>query len=114
RTLSLHDALPISEVIRQRARLLYTILDNKYGFDALYIKGFAGLGRGLGNLLWRVGDAGLIDGVLVNGTARTIGRVAAAIRGSQSGYLYHYAFAMIIGLLLLLTYFIGTWQGWFA
>ncbi|NLO80479.1 MAG: NADH-quinone oxidoreductase subunit L [Xanthomonadaceae bacterium] len=104
----------LPEVIRQRARLLYTILDNKYGFDALYIKGFAGLGRGLGNLLWRVGDAGLIDGVLVNGTARTIGRVAAAIRGSQSGYLYHYAFAMIIGLLLLLTYFIGTWQGWFA
>jgi NADH-quinone oxidoreductase subunit L len=65
-------------------------------------------------LLWKVGDAGIIDGVIVNGTARTIGRVAAAIRGLQSGYLYHYAFAMIIGLLVLLTLFVGTWRGWFA
>ncbi|MCS4504667.1 NADH-quinone oxidoreductase subunit L [wastewater metagenome] len=90
------------------------ILERKYGFDALWINGFAGLGRGIGRVLWRGGDAGLIDGVLINGTARTIGRVAALVRGAQSGYLYHYAFAMIIGLLILLTWLVGGWQGWFA
>jgi NADH-quinone oxidoreductase subunit L len=101
-------------LIQRRAHLLYSILINKYGFDALYINGFAGLGRGIGNLLWRVGDVGLIDGLIVNGSAKTVGRIAAGIRGAQTGYLYHYAFAMIIGLLLLLTYFVGIWQGWFA
>jgi NADH-quinone oxidoreductase subunit L len=101
-------------LIQRRAHLLHSVLVHKYGFDVLYIDGFAGLGRGLGKLFWRIGDVGLIDGLLVNGSARTVGRVAAAIRGLQSGYLYHYAFAMIIGLLLLLTYFIGQWRGWFA
>lgn len=104
----------LPSLIQQRASLLYRLLINKYGFDLLYINGFARLGRGLGKLFWRVGDVGLIDGLIVNGSARAVGRVAAAIRGLQSGYLYHYAFAMIIGLLLLLTYFVGIWQGWFA
>ncbi len=101
-------------VIRERAGVLYRILINKYGFDALYIQGFAGLGRLIGQLFWKVGDQGLIDGLLVNGSARTVGRISAGIRGLQSGYLYHYAFAMIIGLLILLTYFVGQWRGWFA
>jgi NADH-quinone oxidoreductase subunit L len=101
-------------LLRQRASVPYRILVGKYGFDWLYITGFAGLGRGIGQFLWRVGDVGLIDGLIVNGSARTVGRIAAAIRGLQSGYLYHYAFAMIIGLLLMMTYFVGMWQGWFA
>jgi NADH-quinone oxidoreductase subunit L len=104
----------LPKLIQRRVGLLYSLLVHKYGFDLLYINGFAALGRGLGRMFWRVGDVGLIDGLLVNGSARSVGRVAAAIRGLQSGYLYHYAFAMIIGLLLLLTYFIGTWRGWFA
>ncbi|MFM9817268.1 UNVERIFIED_CONTAM: NADH-quinone oxidoreductase subunit L [Spiribacter pallidus] len=92
---------------------LIAVLERKYGFDELYRDGFAGGGRQLGALFWRGGDQAIIDGVIVNGTARTIGRLARGLRGVQSGYLYHYAFAMIIGLLLLLTVFVGRWQGWF-
>lgn len=101
-------------LLQERAAVLYRILVGKFGFDWLFITGFAGLGRGIGKLFWRGGDVVLIDGVVVNGSARTVGRVAAAIRGLQSGYLYHYAFAMIIGLLLMVTYFVGMWRGWFA
>ena len=89
------------------------ILQRKYGFDDLYNTGFAAGGRLLGRGLWRGGDQGLIDGVLVNGTARTVGRLATVIRSGQSGFLYHYAFVMIVGLLLLLTVFVGNWRGWF-
>ncbi len=99
--------------INQRFAPVIAVLQRKYGFDDLYNSGFAGGGRLLGRGLWRVGDQGIIDGVLVNGTARTVGRVAAVIRGFQSGYLFHYAFVMIIGLLVLLTVFVGTWRGWF-
>ena len=74
----------------------------------LYIKGFAAWGRGIGNALWKRGDQFLIDGVLVNGTANSVGRLAAVMRQLQSGYLYTYAFAMIIGL----TMFLG-WLIWF-
>jgi NADH-quinone oxidoreductase subunit L len=101
-------------LIHRRAGALYTVLINKYWFDNVYIDGFAAGGRGLGRFLWRIGDVELIDGLLVNGSAKSVGRIAALLRGFQSGYLYHYAFAMIIGLLALLTYFVGQWQGWFA
>ncbi|MBA1148552.1 NADH-quinone oxidoreductase subunit L [Ectothiorhodospiraceae bacterium WFHF3C12] len=100
--------------IQSRGRLLYEVLVRKYGFDWLWINLFGGVGRGLGRLLWRVGDVTLIDGLIVNGSARTVGRVAGVLRHLQSGYLFHYAFAMIIGLLVLLTIFIGQWRGWFA
>ncbi len=100
--------------ITGRLRGIQRVLERKYGFDELYVDGFAAGGRGLGRLFWKGGDVGLIDGVIVNGTARTVGRVSGAIRGLQTGYLYHYAFAMIIGLLVLLTWFVGTWRGWFA
>jgi NADH-quinone oxidoreductase subunit L len=101
-------------LIHRRAGALYTVLINKYWFDNVYIDGFAAGGRGLGRFLWRIGDVELIDGLLVNGSAKSVGRIAALLRGFQSGYLYHYAFAMIIGLLALLTYFVGQWQGWFV
>jgi NADH-quinone oxidoreductase subunit L len=104
------DLLP---AINQRLFGVIWVLKHQYGFDALYQRGFASGGRSLGRILWHGGDEGLIDGVLVNGTARTIARVAGAIRGFQSGYLYHYAFVMILGLLLLLTIFVGSWRGWF-
>lgn len=99
--------------INTRLSWVVRVLQRKYGFDDLYNAGFAGGGRLLGRALWRGGDQGVIDGVLVNGTARTVGRLAAALRGGQSGFLYHYAFAMIVGLLLLLTVFVGSWRGWF-
>jgi len=100
--------------VQARGRVLYEILVYKYGFDWLWINFFGGIGRALGRVLWQVGDAGIIDGILVNGSARTVGRLAAVLRNLQSGYLYHYAFAMIIGLLVLLTLVIGQAQGWFA
>ena len=78
------------------------VLNNKYGFDDLWIKGFAGGGVKLGRLLWRRGDAGLIDGVIVNGSATFVDRVSGLVRTLQSGMLYHYAFAMILGLIALL------------
>ena len=83
-------------------RALRWLFEHKYGFDALYIQGFAGAGRGLGRLFWERGDMDLIDGRIVNGTAQRIAGWAAKGRALQSGYLYHYAFAMLIGLTLLL------------
>jgi len=79
------------------------LLENKYGFDDLWIGGFAAAGRRLGQLLWKRGDVGLIDGVAVNGSAWVVDRVAGLLRHLQSGYLYHYAFAMILGLIVLLS-----------
>jgi NADH-quinone oxidoreductase subunit L len=96
-------------VIKQRAGVLYTILERKYGFDELYSFLFAGGARAIGTGLWKGGDVGVIDGLLVNGSARFIGWSASVIRHFQSGYIYHYAFTMIIGILVLLT-MIFIWQ----
>jgi len=104
------DLLP---AINTRLSWAVRVLQRKYGFDDIYNTGFAGGGRLLGRALWRGGDQGLIDGVIVNGTARTVGRLATALRGGQTGFLYHYAFVMIVGLLVLLTVFVGSWRGWF-
>ena len=87
---------------------LHTLLERKYYFDDLYIRGFAAGGRRVGQFLWTKGDEFIIDGVLVNGTANTVGRLAGVLRHLQTGYLYHYAFAMFIGL----TAFLG-WILWF-
>jgi NADH-quinone oxidoreductase subunit L len=83
-------------------RIVNWILLHKYGFDALYIQGFAAFGRGLGRYFWQRGDVDLIDGRLVNGTARRVVAWATKGRALQSGYLYHYAFAMLIGLTAML------------
>jgi NADH-quinone oxidoreductase subunit L len=85
---------------------VHTVLWNKYWIDNLYQAVFARAGIAFGRGLWRVGDAGLIDGAIVNGSARLVDRVSARVRRLQSGYLYHYAFAMILGLILLLA---GLW-----
>jgi NADH-quinone oxidoreductase subunit L len=85
------------------ARVIYDILIAKYGFDTLYQFLFAGGARGIGGLLWRIGDQGLIDGLIVNGTARVVGQFSGIARKVQSGFLYDYAFAMIIGLLVLMS-----------
>jgi len=95
-------ALP--ERIRQHAGGLYTLLANKYYFDAFNERFIAGGSRALGRLLWRGGDVAIIDGAVVNGSARVVGWLANAVRGVQTGYLYHYAFATIIGLSALLAW----------
>jgi NADH-quinone oxidoreductase subunit L len=91
--------------IKQRLILLWTILDQKYGFDAFYQRVFADGSVGLGRFLWRWTDQGLIDGMLVNGSANSIGRFALVVRRIQSGLLYHYAFVMILGLIVVLAAF---------
>jgi len=96
----------IPEMIQNKVSGLYTLLDRKYYFDDLYIKGFAGGGRSIGDFLWKKGDQLIIDGMMVNGTARSVGRLAAVMRHIQTGYLYTYAFAMIIGLTMLLGWLI--------
>jgi NADH-quinone oxidoreductase subunit L len=96
----------IPGMIKNKVSGLYNLLDRKYYFDDLWIKGFAGGGRKLGQFLWSKGDELLIDGLLVNGTAKTVGRLAGAMRQIQTGYLYTYAFAMIIGLTALLSWLI--------
>lgn len=90
-------------VLHRKARFMVTILDEKYGFDRFNDWFFAGGARLLGNGLWQRGDVTVIDGFFVNGSARVVGWCAAVIRRVQSGFLYDYAFAMIIGLLLLLS-----------
>ncbi len=92
--------------IQQRFKYLHCVLENKYGFDDFNQTVFAGGARKVGQLLWQVGDKTVIDGAAVNGTAKLIGFTSKMLRQIQSGYLYHYAFAMIIGLWLLLTYFV--------
>jgi NADH-quinone oxidoreductase subunit L len=96
----------LPERIRVRFAVLYTILVRKYGFDEFNQAVFAGGARRLGGFLWRIGDVKIIDGLAVNGTARAIGWLSSVVRHVQSGYIYHYAFAMIIGLFLLMTFFL--------
>ena len=98
----------ILEQVSSKISALQTLLVNKYYFDDLYIKGFAAGGRRIGQFLWNKGDELVIDGVLVNGTAKVIGRLAGVLRQLQTGYLYDYAFAMFFGL----TAFLG-WLLWF-
>ncbi|HET6493116.1 MAG TPA: NADH-quinone oxidoreductase subunit L [Burkholderiales bacterium] len=90
-------------VIKARAGFLYTILDRKYGFDEAYQMLFGNGAVHFGTGLWKGGDVAVIDGFFVNGSARVVGWFAMVIRHFQSGFIYHYAFTMIIGVLLLLT-----------
>jgi NADH-quinone oxidoreductase subunit L len=89
-------------LITKRLGPIYTLVANKFYFDELYVFLFADGTRGIGRILWQLGDVTVIDGALVNGSAQGIVRLAGALRRGQSGYLYHYAFAMIIGLCALL------------
>ena len=99
----------IPAVISSKLSGLHKLLDRKYYFDDLYIRGFAAGGRSIGKFLWEKGDQAVIDGVLVNGTANMVGRLAGFMRQLQTGYLYTYALAMIIGLTLLLGWLM--WLG---
>jgi len=97
----------IPAAIKARFESVYTLLENKYYFDRFNDIFFAGGARGLGRGLWRGGDVAVIDGLMVNGSAKFIGWVASVVRYFQSGYIYHYAFAMIIGLFVLMTMWIN-------
>ena len=98
--------LPAKIVQLPLIKTIYAILQRNYGFDAFNNLVFGRGSRGLGSGLWKGGDVFLIDGLLVNGSARLVGAISNFVRHVQSGYLYHYAFAMIIGLLALFGLFV--------
>ncbi|WP_189355592.1 NADH-quinone oxidoreductase subunit L [Undibacterium squillarum] len=98
----------IPAAIKERASAIYTLLDNKYYMDKFNEVVFAGGARFLGNGLWNIGDKGIIDGLIVNGSAKLVGWIAKLVRHFQSGYIYHYAFVMILGVILFLFYFMPT------
>ena len=87
--------------IKTRLKFLHKVLVNKYWFDELYANVFAASGRGIGRGLWKFGDIKLIDGLIVNGSAKAVRWVSSVVRNIQTGYLYHYAFVMIMGLVAL-------------
>jgi NADH-quinone oxidoreductase subunit L len=98
--------LSLADKIKSALKPIWVILDRKYWVDDIYFTIFARGGVMLGRMFWKGGDAAVIDGVLIDGSASTIQRIASGMRRLQSGYLYHYAFAMILGLILLLG---GYW-----
>jgi NADH-quinone oxidoreductase subunit L len=95
----------LAAVVRARAGVLATVLEEKYYFDRFNDWFFAGGARKLGTALWRWGDVTVIDGLMVNGSARLIRWFAGVVRWIQSGLIYHYAFFMIIGVVALLWLF---------
>ncbi|MCF6282514.1 MAG: NADH-quinone oxidoreductase subunit L [Candidatus Polarisedimenticolaceae bacterium] len=97
----------IADVIKSRFEVIYNLLDKKYGIDELYQYLFADGSRGIGKVLWTLGDKTIIDGMIVNGSAKAVELLSGVVRHVQTGYIYHYAFAMIMGLLVMLTLFVN-------
>jgi NADH-quinone oxidoreductase subunit L len=96
----------IPESIARRFSGLYRLLENKYYMDRFNEIVFAGGARLLGRGLWKGGDQTIIDGIAINGSARLVAWTAALIRHFQSGYIYHYAFAMLLGVGLVLFFYL--------
>jgi NADH-quinone oxidoreductase subunit L len=92
--------------IKQKFGPIYTLLDRKYYIDEFYSWLFAGGARALGRGFWKFGDVKIIDGFFVNGSARVVVWAATLIRQFQSGYIYHYAFTMIVGVFVLLSFWL--------
>ncbi|KAF1022071.1 MAG: NADH-quinone oxidoreductase subunit L [Paracidovorax wautersii] len=100
-----NPALPAA--IQRRSGFIYRLLDNKYYMDWINENIVAAGARRLGRGLWKGVDLGVIDGFLVNGSWKVVGRFAGVVRRLQSGFIYHYALAMIAGVLILLTWFVS-------
>jgi NADH:ubiquinone oxidoreductase subunit 5 (subunit L)/multisubunit Na+/H+ antiporter MnhA subunit len=100
-----NPALPAA--IKRMALPVYTLLENKYYLDWFNENVLARGTRALGMGLWKIGDQQVIDGTLVNGSWKMVGWVSSIVRRLQSGYIYHYAFGMIIGVFLLMSFFIS-------
>jgi len=99
-----NPALPAA--IKRMFGPIYTLLENKYYMDWFNENVIARGTRMLGYGLWKGGDQGVIDGAVVNGSWKLVGRVAGMVRWMQSGYIYHYAFAMLLGVFVLMSYFV--------
>ena len=100
-----NPALPAA--IKSRVMPIYTLLENKYYFDWFNENVLARGARMLGMGLWKGGDQTLIDGGLVNGSWKIVGFFSGVVRRAQTGYIYHYALVMLLGLFVLMTYFVG-------
>lgn len=96
----------IAADMQERFAPIHKLLDNKYYMDHLYMNVFTGIGRSIGTLFWKIGDVLLIDGLMVNGSAKLVGWFSLVTRKLQTGYLYHYAFAMIAGMMILVSVFV--------
>ncbi|NML46422.1 NADH-quinone oxidoreductase subunit L [Ramlibacter sp. G-1-2-2] len=97
----------IPAAIKQRCQPIYTLLENKYYLDWINENIIARAARAIGTGLWKGGDQGVIEGVFVNGSARAVAWFAGVVRWVQSGYIYHYAFAMLLGVIVLMSYFVS-------
>jgi NADH-quinone oxidoreductase subunit L len=97
----------IPAAIQRRFSAINTLLENKYYFDRINDFVLAGGSRLLGKALWRGGDVAVIDGIIVNGSAKFVRWIASVTRLFQTGYVYHYAFTMIIGVFVLMTLWIN-------
>ena len=96
----------VPAAIKRACQPLYTLLENKYYMDWINENILARGARALGTGLWRGGDQALIDGAVVNGSWKIVGWVSSVARHLQSGYLYHYALVMILGVFVLMTWFV--------
>jgi NADH-quinone oxidoreductase subunit L len=96
----------VPTAIKQRFMPIYTLLENKYYLDWFNENVLARGARMLGTGLWKGGDQGLIDGLVVNGSWKLVGLVSRVARRLQSGFLFHYALSMILGVVVLMTYFV--------
>ena len=101
-----NPALPAA--IKARVQPIYTLLENKYYMDWFNENVLARAARALGMGLWKGGDQGVIERVFVNGSWKLVGWVASVVRRVQTGFLFHYALSMILGVFVLMTYFV-TW-----
>ena len=99
-----NPALP--SAIKRTCDPIYRLLENKYYLDWFNENVIARGARALGTGLWKGGDQAIIDGALVNGSWKLVGRISGAVRWLQSGYIYDYAFAMLFGIFVLMTYFV--------
>jgi NADH-quinone oxidoreductase subunit L len=99
-----NPALPAA--IKRSFMPIYTLLENKYYMDWFNENVLAPAARGLGVALWKVGDEAVIDGAVVNGSWRIVGWVSGVVRKLQTGYLYDYALTMVLGIFVLMTYFV--------
>ncbi len=100
----INPALPTA--IKKAVMPIYTLLENKYYLDWFNENVLARGARALGTGLWKGGDEYVIDGGLVNGSWKLVDWVSGTVRRVQTGYLYHYALGMILGVFVLMTYFV--------
>ena len=100
----------IPERLSRQLSAIHHLLEQKYFMDRINEIVFAGGARLLGGQLWRRADQGLIDGLMVNGSTRVVAAIASIMRLGQTGYLYHYAIAMILGVALMLWWFAPVTQ----